>query len=48
MDDDDDANHAKELAPHAEYVRLESRHVTHSGAPEKFVQLIMGFAEKIQ
>ena len=42
--DDDDAKHAMELAPHAEYVRLQTRHVTHSGAPEQFIELIRKFA----
>jgi len=44
--DDDDAEHAKEIAPHAEYVRLQTRHVTHSGAPEQFIELIENFAQK--
>jgi pimeloyl-ACP methyl ester carboxylesterase len=44
--DDDDAKHALELAPHAEYVRLNSRHVTHSGAPERFVEIVSEFIEK--
>jgi len=43
--DDDDAKHAMELMPHAEYVRLQTRHVTHSGAPEDFIRLIKGFSE---
>ena len=42
--DDDDAKHALEIAPHAEYVRLNTRHVTHSGAPEKFIKLLRKFA----
>lgn len=44
--DDDDAKHALELAPHAEYVRLNSRHVTHSGASESFVKIVNEFIEK--
>jgi pimeloyl-ACP methyl ester carboxylesterase len=44
--DDDDAKHALELAPHAEYVRLNSRHVTHSGAPERYVEIVSEFIEK--
>ena len=42
--DDDDAGRALELVPDAEYVRLNSSHVTHSGAPEKYVELVKGFA----
>lgn len=44
--DDEDAKRALELAPHADYVRLNSRHVTHSGAPERFVELVKNFALK--
>ena len=42
--DDDDAKHALELVPHAEYVRLNTRHVTHSAEPIRFVELVKGFA----
>ncbi len=42
--DDDDAKHALEIAPHAEYVRVNSRHVTHSGAPTRFIELVENFA----
>jgi hypothetical protein len=37
-----------EIAPHVEYVRLQTGHVTHSGAPEKFIELINNFAENYQ
>ncbi len=43
---DDDAKHALEMAPHAEYVRLYSKHVTHSGAPARFMELVKNFARK--
>ncbi|MBN1683063.1 alpha/beta hydrolase [Candidatus Bathyarchaeota archaeon] len=46
--DDNDATHALELAPHAEYVRLKTVHQTHSGTPDKFVELINNFIEKIR
>jgi len=41
--DDDDVRHALELVPHAEYVRLETSHVTHSAMPVRFVELVKGF-----
>ncbi len=44
--DDKDAKHAEELVPHAEYVRIRTRHVTHLRAPSKFVELITKFAYK--
>jgi len=44
--DDEDAEHAKELVPHAEYVRIRTRHVTHSGAPSKFIELIEKFVHR--
>ena len=43
--DDNDAKQAIGLVPHAEYVRLNSRHVTHSGAPIRFVELVKNFAK---
>lgn len=42
--DDDDAKHALELVPDAEYVRVKASHVTHSAEPIRFVDLIKGFA----
>jgi len=42
--DDDDAKHALEIAPHAGYVRLNTRHVIHSGAPKKFIELVINFS----
>jgi pimeloyl-ACP methyl ester carboxylesterase len=41
--DDDDVRRALELVPHAEYVRLETSHVTHSAMPVRFVELVKGF-----
>lgn len=46
--DDEDAEHARELVPQAEYIRLHTRHVTHSVAPEKFIQRVRRFAEKMR
>jgi pimeloyl-ACP methyl ester carboxylesterase len=43
--DDDDARRVMEIAPHAEYVRLRTRHVTHSGAPEQYIALIKCFVQ---
>lgn len=45
--DDDDAKRALEIASHAEYVRLNTRHATHSGAPEKFIELVKNFSLKM-
>jgi pimeloyl-ACP methyl ester carboxylesterase len=45
--DDEDAKRARELAPHAEYIRLHTRHVTHSGDPKEFIRIVKNFADKI-
>ena len=45
--DEADAKRARELVPHAKYVRLNTRHVTHSGAPKKFVELVTDFIESM-
>ncbi len=45
--DDDDAKRALELAPHTQYVRLNTRHVTHSGSPKEYVRIVSGFIESI-
>jgi pimeloyl-ACP methyl ester carboxylesterase len=44
--DDEDSENALELVPHADYVRLHTRHVTHSGSPNKFIELVRVFIEK--
>ncbi len=46
--DDKDALHALELVPHAEYVRVHTRHVMHSDSPEMFVNLVESFTEKLE
>lgn len=46
--DDDDAAKALELAPHIKYVRLNTRHVTHSGSPREYVKIVNGFIDGIQ
>lgn len=45
--DDKDAERARKLVPHAQYVRLNTRHVTHSGAPKQFVKLVTDFMYNI-
>lgn len=36
--DDDDAQRAKALVPHAEYLRIMASHVTHAATPELFTR----------
>ena len=44
--DDKDAERALDLLPQVEYVRLKTRHVTHSGAPKDFVSLVEKFSKE--
>lgn len=45
--DDEDAQKARLLAPHAEYIRVNSEHVTHSDNPDEYVNIINEFNKKI-
>jgi pimeloyl-ACP methyl ester carboxylesterase len=41
--DDDDAAHARELAPEMQFKRIDSEHVIHSHNPEKFISIVNEF-----
>ena len=43
--DDDDAAHARELAPEMLFKRIDSEHVVHSHNPEEFIRIIDEFSE---
>lgn len=46
--DDNDAERAKRLAPHARYIRMKTQHVTHSGKPKEFIRIINEFNREIK
>lgn len=46
--DDNDAERAKRLAPHARYIRMKTQHVTHSGKPKEFTRIINEFNREIK
>ncbi|MDP3052617.1 MAG: alpha/beta hydrolase [bacterium] len=46
--DDNDAEKAKRLAPHAKYIRIKTQHSIHSGKPKEFIRIINEFKKDIK